>query len=314
MSSNRETAALVEAALLTAITSILAIAGIYIPFLGYLMFIIAVPFIILMVRHNWKYAVIATIASAVLVTFVSFPTYGIYVAVLGGFVGMVIGYFIKNGKDSSYAIFYGGLAAIVSFIALLSLMTLITGVTLSSMVEEILAASYKMTESMGFEEVFSQSGIQLNDMLELFKMILPSALIISAVVFAFVNYAVANIIMRRAGMKIGSPKKFSEFVLPSNILTGTSIILILAYFSGKMNIVDSQMLFMNVLNLFVYIFFIQGLAIVFSYFEKRNLKRVMKIIIVILIFLLQMTLTIAILGWIDNIFDFRKIRKKKLGV
>ncbi len=142
-------------------------------------------------------------------------------------------------------------------------------------------------------------------------MIIPSSLIISAAIYSLINYLIATIIMKRTGMDVSSVKKFSEFTLPNNIMVGTTIILVLSYFAGKLNVVDPQILFMNVLNLFIYVFLIQGIAIMFFYLEKWKFKRFAKILSVIAVFLFQVTLTLAVVGWIDNVFDFRKLRQRK---
>ncbi|MCD6436453.1 MAG: DUF2232 domain-containing protein [Clostridiales bacterium] len=312
MNSRKKTVALTESALMTAITCVLAIAGIYIPFLGFCMFIISVPFVVLMVRHSWKYVVISAISSAILVTFISFPTYGIYVAIFGGLVGLVMGHYIKEKKDSSYIMFYGALMTSVAFIIILTITTLITGVSLSDIVEKAFTEMLYLRDNMGLTNMMNTSEMQFTEVLKIFKMIIPSSLIVIAGIYSMVNYLIATIIMRRIGMDVSSAHKFSEFALPNNIMAGTTIILVLSYISGKLNIVDSQVLFINILNLFVYVFLIQGIAIMFFFLEKRKLKKSAKILSVVAIFLFQMTLILAIVGWLDNVFDFRKL--KKIGV
>ncbi len=314
MNSSNQTKALVETALLSSITSILAIAGMYIPFLGYLMFIVAVPFILIVVRHSVKFALLGALATGFLVTFVSFPTYGIYVAAMGGGVGVIMGLAVKLRREAMTVIFYGALAASVTMMLLLSLTTLVTGVGLLEMVEEVLFESFRVAEGAGFENILLESGFTLEDILDIFKMILPSTLILSSAFYALLNYNVGRIILRRTGFVTGDSRPFSEFTLPGNIITGTTLILILTYLSGYLNIVNTEVLFINVLNIFIYVFLLQGLAILFFLLEKRHFKTGMKVFAVILVFLLQMTVGVAIIGWIDNIFDFRKIRQKKTGV
>ncbi|OPL07900.1 MAG: hypothetical protein AVO33_03250 [delta proteobacterium ML8_F1] len=314
MNSTNPTKALVETALLSSITSILAIAGMYIPFLGYLMLIVAVPFILIVVRHSARYGVLGALATGMLVMFVSFPTYGIYVAAMGGGVGILMGQQIKKRKESMTVIFYGALGASVTMILLLTLTTLVTGVSLIAMVEELLAESFQITDRMGLENVLLESGVTLEDILEIFKLILPSTLILTSAFFAVFNYNVGRVILRRTGFTAGESKPFSQFTLPGNIIMGTTLILILTYLSGYFNIVDTEVLFINILNLFIYIFLLQGLAIIFFLLEKKQFKTGMKIFVVLMVFLLQMVVGVALIGWIDNIFDFRKIRQKKTGV
>lgn len=314
MSTNGNTIALVESALLTALTVILAIAGIYIPLLGYLLLITAVPFIIITVRHSLRYVIISIIASAMLVTFVTFPTYGIYIALMGGLVGCIMGLSIKKKKDSSISIFYGALAASVSLMVMISLATLISGVSIIETVDQILGETVNITETMGLGDIMSESGVSISDITDLFKMVIPSSLVLSGAIFAVFNYIVSTIILKRLGMDTKQAKSFSEFSLPGNILFGTTFILVLTYFSGKLNIVDSEALFVNVVNVFTYVFLVQGVAVLFFYLDKRKYGKGIKILSVILIFILGIILPVAMIGWLDSAFDFRKLRQKNLEV
>ena len=314
MSANKDTVALVEASLLTALTVIIAIGAIYLPFLGYLSFIIAVPFVILSVRHSLKYTAIATVATAVLVTLLSYPTYGIYVATLGGFVGNVMGYSIKKNKDNSTIIFYSSLATVMSLMIMISITTLISGISLLDMVNKMLSESISLIESMGLGDRLAESGFLLTNTMEVFKMIIPSTLILSSAIFASVNYFISSIILKRMGMKSTKQKTFSEFSLPSNILIGATIILILTYLVGKFDIADSQVLFINILNISIYVFLIQGVAVIFHFIDKRKLGKGIKIFSIVLIFFTGILILVSIIGWLDCVFDFRKLKQKNMGV
>ena len=270
--------------------------------------IIAVPFIIITVRHSLRYVIISIIASAILVTFVTFPTYGIYIAMMGGFVGCIMGLSIKKKKDSSTSIFYGALTASVSLMIMISLATLISGVSIIETVDQILGETVKITETMGLGEIISESGVSMTDITDLFKMVIPSSLVLSGAIFAVFNYFISTIILKRLGMDTKQAKTFSEFSLPGNILFGTTFILVLTYFSGKLNIVDSEALFVNVLNVFTYVFLVQGVAVLFFFLEKRKLGKGIKILSVFLIFILGIILPVAMFGWLDSAFDFRKLR------
>ena len=313
MGNNVNTAALVETSLLTALTTVLAIAGFYIPLMGYLLFIVAVPFIIITVRHSIRYAAIATIAAAILVSFLTFPTYGIYIALLGGAVGSIMGITIKRGKDATASIFYGAIIATGSLGIMISIATLISGVSIVEMIDSILDETLLLTESMGLSEAFTESETSLVGMMELFKMMVPSSMIMSGVVYAIANYGISAVLLRRMGIMNIRNRSFSEFTLPSNILVGTAVILILSYLSGRMNIVDSEVLFVNVLNLFTYIFLVQGLAVLFFLLDKRGSGTATKIVSVIVVFILGMIVFVAAIGWLDSAFDFRKIRLKNTG-
>jgi uncharacterized protein YybS (DUF2232 family) len=310
LSRDQNTIALVEAALMTALTAILAIAGFYLPLMGYLLFIIAVPFIIMSVRHSGRYVITSALAAAVLVSFLTFPTYGIYIALLGGAVGFVMGYFLKRQKDSSTVIFYGALMTTVSLFVMFSLAALVSGINIMDMVTGILDETVLLTENMGLGEIVANSEVSIAEMMEIFKMVIPSSLILSGVIFALVNYFFASIILKRMGSWSMPPKPFSQFTLPANILIGTSLIIVLTYLAGKLNIVDSEVLFVNVMNVFIYVFMVQGIAVIFHLMEKRNLGKGLKTMVVVIIFITGMTMAAAVLGWVDSAIDFRRIRKR----
>lgn len=310
MSQNPNTIALVEAALLTALTVILAIAGFYLPLLGYLLFIIAVPFIIMSVRHERRYVFISAVASAVLVTFLTFPTYGLYIGMLGGMVGAMMGHHVKLHRDSSTVIFYGALTTTVALIVMFSLATLISGISIMDMVSGMLDETLLLTESMGLGEALSDSETTLSEMVEVFKMVIPSALILSGAIFSLINYFLASVVLKRMGTWSMPPRPFSKFTLPQNVLPGTTVILVLSYLAGRMNWVDQEVLFLNVLNLFIYVFMVQGIAVLFHLMERYRVGRGLKVMVVVVIFLTNTMMAVAVLGWLDSALDFRKIRVK----
>lgn len=311
MENKKNTKALVESALITSIACIVAIVGIYVPLLGYLLILISVPFIILMIRNGWKYVVLSSLVSSILVGAISFPTYGIYVAVLGGGVGIVIGYFINKGDESSKVIFYGTVATSISFFVIFMIIVFLSGISAIEMIDYMTDEITVILKDAGIESVLTERGVELAKIAVIFKMLIPSSIIIFATIFSIINYFISSVIMQRIGMDISKIKRFSHFSLPNNIMIGTTVILILSYIVGKLNIVNSQVLFINIFYIFVYVFMVQGLAVLVFYMESVKMNIYLKIITIILVFVFQLIIVIAILGWFDSIFDFRKLRREK---
>lgn len=310
MKNKKNTKGLVESALITSIACIVAIVGIYVPFLGYTLMLISVPFIILMIRNGWKYVILSSLVSSILVATISFPTYGIYVAVLGGGVGIVIGYFIDKGDESSKVIFYGTIATSIAFFVIFMIIAFLSGISAIEMIDYITAETTVMLKDTGMEKMLTGKGLEFGNIAVVFKMLIPSSIIIFATIFSIFNYFISSVIMQRIGMNIPKIKRFSQFSLPNNIMIGTTLILILSYIVGKLNIVNSQVLFINILYLFIYVFMIQGLSVLFFYMESVKMNIYLKIITVILVFIFQLIIVIAILGWLDSIFNFRKLGRK----
>ena len=84
MSFRKNTRALVEAALMVAITCIFGIVGTYIPLLAFILFFIPIPFIILGKRHGIRFVILSIIASTAIVGSFTTPTYPVFVVLLPG--------------------------------------------------------------------------------------------------------------------------------------------------------------------------------------------------------------------------------------
>jgi uncharacterized protein YybS (DUF2232 family) len=74
-----------------------------------------------------------------------------------------------------------------------------------------------------------------------------------------------------------------------------------------MNFVNSVTMAYNLFFIIQLLFSIQGLAIVIFSMDKRNLSATAKTIMLIVLFLLRPMMILAVIGWVDAIFNFRRI-------
>jgi uncharacterized protein YybS (DUF2232 family) len=68
---------------------------------------------------------------------------------------------------------------------------------------------------------------------------------------------------------------------------------------------------LNLILVFLFIYFFQGLSIIHFFFQKKNISRFLRIIFYIMIFIQHfLLLAVVVLGFFDLWVDFRKLKKE----
>jgi len=313
LNSHDRTKAMVESALITALAVVFALAGIYIPLLGYALFFLPVPFIIIGAKHGIKYNILAIIAASVIIGSMTEPLRALFIIIVVGFNSVVIGYMVEKNQPVGRTMFFGSIASIVASILSIAFVSYLANANVVKMIEDTFTISNEIYESlfknMGSDPEKIQEAKQLIDHAKnMAIMLLPSSVIFASVAATYINYLASGAILRRMGYTINKPKRFSYFRLPKNILMGTGIILILTYFIKSMNIVDYETLFSNVLYIFFIVYLIQGLAVTSFFMEKKGIGRAVKIIIIFIILTIpSAAMILMFLGLADVVFNIRKL-------
>ena len=149
---------LTESGILAAVTVIMALIGVYVPFLGLVAILLwPLPITILVVRHGFRWGVMAAIVASVLIAILIEPTVAVRLALAFAPVGLALGY--------GYRLVWSGVrlvtaAIVVSIIAkglALVLVFFLTGVHPFSGQLDMLRQSYgqaaEMYKGMGMNEV-----------------------------------------------------------------------------------------------------------------------------------------------------------------
>lgn len=317
MRIQNKTRALVEAALIVAITSIFVIIGNYIPFLSLLLIFLPVPFMILGKRHGAYMEILSIATAGMVIGSLIGPMPMLFLFIQFGIMAMVMGYMMRKEYAVGKVWAGGAVASLVSTLLIISLISAVNGVNLAEQMMEAMKKSVDMT--MSFYRGMGVDADKLNELEKMYDymlhttgMILPSAVILAAVFSSYINYTLTAFILNRIGHKTATFQPFRYFRLPKSIIMGTIIILVLTYVTGYLKIVNYETLMVNVSYLFHMVFFIQGLAVISFLTSAYGLGKPLKIFIYILAVLNPLGRTAAILlGLADAFADFRKLKNSQ---
>ncbi|MGV8145394.1 MAG: DUF2232 domain-containing protein [Alkaliphilus sp.] len=294
--------ALIESSLIAGIVSIFAIIGASIPLLSMFLILLPVPFIFLAVRRRMMYSFLAIgVTSLVL---------GIFLGIIFAFLLLVMiipmtmgmGMYIKRNKEPFLVIAIGTMVVTLSTFFILQLLggTDLTA-TMAQAMREVLIQQQQMLLSINLQTV------EIDKMLSYFIMLMPALLVVQAMVSTFANYYLSIACLRRFGVKSVELTTFSDFKLPKNIALGSFILFSLSFLTRYVEGLYHETLIINVVVIFVFIFFMQGLAFINYYMKKKRINKAIRVFLTIIVVLVGPIMTLAsFIGMLDSIFDIRK--------
>lgn len=309
MNKYNDKRAFVEAALIAAMATIFAFSINFIPILSISIILIPVPFLILAYRHGNKYSVLAFITFSLLTGILTDIVNTALLITIFGPMTIAMGHFIKRRTEPFIIIGAGTIASMISIFAVFQFISFIGNINiidnLANIMEGIVNNQVEMLKTMNVDVLSADEVI--NYML----MILPGVLIIQSVLAAFGNlYLTTNILKRLSTDDFHLPS-FSEFRLPSNIVAGSFIIFALSYLTRYLNGVYHVSLITNVILLFVFLFFIQGIATISFFIKRTSIPKTIRIILIGIILIASPLLTaISFIGLMDSVVDIRKVRQR----
>lgn len=310
---NNNTRKITETAVIVGIMVVFGFFGFYgFPIINTLY---PVPAIIIGVRHDIKYSFLSVLASSLIIGILLDILTGIFLFIVFGVFAVVLAHLIGK-KNKPYKVIIGStFAHLISTIIVIYILQLITGVKfadqISTFLNEAVDAQLKIFESMGFSnyEMF-EAGEVFRLTINYIIAIIPSILIITSVFISYINYWISATILVRLGHNTVTKPKFIHFALPQNFIIGVGVIILatlaLKYFSPTYY----ETVFLNLIVLGFFMFFLQGFAVILYFIGKMKINSIVKVILIVIILIyMPLSLIISLIGVVDSIFDFRKIRK-----
>lgn len=309
MNLRNNTSAMTETAIMSAIVAMFAIAGAFLPILGYVLFLIPVAFAYLGIRHTYKYTVLSIIISGLLVFIFGLPQMGIFIFLYGGITSTLLKYLKEKKIQPDISVLILSIGILTSTTILLAIVASLLDLNILGMIRETLNQSRDLltTDTQLLNGEFTE---EVDGIIDQVMLLVPFLLILSSVMAAGGNYIAMNYVLKRTDAETQDIGKFSSYRLPDNIIIGTTLILVLTYLSGRFGLVNFDSLFINVFLIIVYIFMIQGVAVLFYFLEQKSVPNIFKGIILVILFLFQGIIILGVVGWLDMLFNFRKIKKK----
>jgi uncharacterized protein YybS (DUF2232 family) len=186
-----------------------------------------------------------------------------------------------------------------------------TGVVnlVSAYVATNLALSLELYKGIGIpQETIDTISGSLDQIKYILVRILPSLTVASTLFVAWTNLIAARPIMQRRGLSFPDFGRLNRWQAPDPLVWGVigcGLILLLP-------VTGIRLIGVNGLLVLLTIYFIQGIAIVSFYFEKKRLPRAIRIFLYMLIAFQQLFLLVIIcIGLFDMWINFRKIDTHK---
>lgn len=306
---------LVEGGILSAVAILFALIGAYVPLLGpFANLIWPVPIILLGVRHGYKWSIMASVVSGVLISLLMHPLHAVTVVVGFALTGIVLGYCFRAQYPPFKTLAWGTLASLVSQLAVLAIAAVALGINpintqVDAMVKS-LEEGVQMYRQMGLnEEDTAKMTETMKTIIDYVKIIFPAGLVLSAVVVTYVNYLASTLVLKRLGHYIAPFPPFRSWSLPLYIVYLFVVAVGLMMWGRSQDITLLFNIGMNVQAITSIFLLIQGVALFYFLADKYKLSRLMRGIILVLIFANGLFMQIAILaGAFDIVVDYRRLK------
>jgi uncharacterized protein YybS (DUF2232 family) len=179
----------------------------------------------------------------------------------------------------------------------------------SAYVATNLELSLKLYESIGIpQESIDTIANSLDRIQYVLVRILPSMIAASTLFVAWINLIVARSLMSQRGLAIPDFGRLNHWRAPDPLIWGVigCGLIMLTPATGI------RLLGLNGLLILLTVYFMQGIAIVSFYFEKKGLPRFVRVVLYTMIAFQQLSLLVVIgIGLFDMWVNFRKIDTNK---
>ncbi len=314
------TRAMVEGAVFASVTAVLGILVYYMPLLSLIGMFWAVPIIIMGFRNGFKVSFVSAIVAAILVSIFTEPYSGIYLFLVFGISGIVMGNLMNRKVKPSLNIIISGLILGVCSVAGILMSFWIMGQPPAQAVEYFVNIMNESIEGAG--NIYGKVGMpkeQIESIINTFKqsieslkLIIPTVFLLNGIIFSFINYKIVKMVLERMKYTIEDVKPFSQWRVPDNFSLGLIIVLFLTIAASYLKIPNIGTAVLNIVFLLKWIFTLLGLSVAAFMLDKYGVSKMVKYIVLIILFF-SLANVLTLVGLIDTIFNIRKIDKKDGG-
>ncbi|HOK69962.1 MAG TPA: YybS family protein [Bacillota bacterium] len=312
-SRNQNLRALTEGALLAALTVVLYVADVYTRILIY---VVPVPIAILVVKHDLRTGLMAAAVSALGVGLILGLIDSVIVFVRVATLGLTLGVCLAKLLPWPRTIAITSVASTVQIAIDFMLAAVVSKLSptefLGSMMDGFAAAgerAVEIYEGMGMGEtsmMLARQSVEL--MTVLLKSFLPVIVLSAAVLGAVIVAAVARWVLVRMNEKVVPVPPFARWQLGWEWIWGLIAGILLSQLGQWMGIELISTIGKNVTMGFALLYTVQGVAIIWHFFTKRNIPKALAVIAIVLIYLTPpFNLLVPIAGVLDTWLDFRNL-------
>lgn len=319
-----QTKALVEGAIFAGVTALLGIVYYYTQYLGIIAMVWPVPVIIVGYRNGLKASILSAMSAGLIVSLLTHPLVGVGLLLGFGLPGIMMGYMINKKVNPYVVVLSCGVIMSLTMVGEFLLSLQASGIDVFQFLSTMDATFRKQMELTlniyrGFgiaEKDLQYMSSYFSQTIDMIKLIFPSALVISGLIFSFIDYKLTRLILKRIGHFLPDIGEFSKWRLQepySLILLGLAV---LSGLASYLKLPGMTTVALNISTILMVVFTIVGLSVIAYYSkvygDRHGVPRAIRNTIVVFIVLAFMQF-IALLGILDLVLNFRKLESKGSG-
>ncbi|MGI9951647.1 YybS family protein [Moorellaceae bacterium AZ2] len=322
MSQRESTTALAEGALMAALAAGVALMGIFLPPLQLFTNLVwTLPITVLTVRRNLRTGIMATLVAGLLVGLLGGLLRAFFLFIQFAGIGLLYGYLFKQEAAPGRMVMAGTLVALVSLLLSLGLSFYLLGWSpgqLAADLEHMPEHVLEIYRRSGVLEQLSREGVTaeelrryLENLVTYLRRLVPAMLATVALFTAFINYVVAEMVLRRLKLTAYQLPPFRHWQLPWYSLWGVIAGLGLSLLGDYQQMAWLKTVGLNILYLYLPLLLGNGLAVV-SFFAYRFKWPWLLKAALIVVFLINIPLGLVVvlgLGLFDPFLGWRKPRE-----
>jgi uncharacterized protein YybS (DUF2232 family) len=296
--------------MLAAVTVVMALLGM-LPIGGEIsLILLPLPLTILTYEHGWRKAVLPLFAAAILLGFLGQLPLAFAVLFFYGLMGVVMGNSLQKEEPLWRLFGQSLLAGTLGVVILWFLGKVAFGQDAFALMQkgmhEAMAGAMKFYQSLNLS---SQQQAMLEQMQkaigELLDVAIPSMLLLAVMMLLMINFQVSRKIIGRMGGKVAQLPPLARWRLPWYLVWIFIASFLLTGFGGGTIIYK---LSLNIYVITMFLYGLQGLAVMANLFGKWGFARGIKILLLMMVFFIFGQL-LVFLGLFDTWFDFRKLER-----
>ena len=316
----RKTSAMVQAGILAAVAIVMALISMYVPVLGaFVNFVWPLPIIICGCRHGLKWSIMTLLVATIIIAMIISPVNAFFLAAIFGLLGLILGECMRRHLPPMKMMFYGSIGAVIALILNIVLSFWVLGMNpidmMFSSFHESLGQLAMYYREHGMSEVEIKKIVaEYEELLRMMKIIMPGAFLLCAPLMAFVNYVAAKKILTKLGETFEAFPPFTMLTIPGWVLWpyGLSLLAVTYYYQTDQSS-WMYLLSVNIQTVCSFLFVFQGIVLLYWFIDKHRKPRWWANVGLVLMFAIPIFSQIMVyVGAFDVVFDFRKIRDKRL--
>lgn len=304
---------LTERWLLTALSVVLALMSVYLPFIGFLLILLwPLPLLVLVVRHGMRWGILAALAAGVLMGLIVEPLLALRLVVAFAPAGLLLGWAFTKRLSAVQSFLLTNMASFAGMVAAMGLWLFVMGVNpLTEQVNPLQSSvdtTLQLYEGMGMsEEALAKSREDIAQGLQMLNYLFPLVLIMMGMIYGSVAYIAGCKVLKRLGHDVPQLPPVHEWHLPQAFLYLFGFALVGLYWGGTRQIMWLYQISLNANALAIMAGLVQGLVLMHCLFRHFKVSLLLRIVFYVFIlmnpFLAQV---VAMTGLIDMIFDYRQ--------